>query len=208
MNKKKEIDVKLSGSTCNILIQIADHIICANTGDSRAILIYEDQNIINNNDKDNFNNYKVFPLSNDCKPSLSFEKERILKNGGIISRLKDNNQKEFGPLRVFLKGSFFPGLAMSRSFGDQLGKDIGIIVEPLIKEYNLNKNVKYIFIASDGIWEFLNNEQIMSIGNKYYAMNDPDKFFQKLLTVSNELWERESVNMDDITLIVIYFTFL
>ncbi len=43
LNKKKEIDAKLSGSTCNIIIQIGDHIICANSGDSRAILIYEDK---------------------------------------------------------------------------------------------------------------------------------------------------------------------
>ena len=102
MNKKKEIDAKLSGSICNLLIQIGDHIISANTGDSLEILIYE----VNNIDKDIFNNYKVFPLSNDCKPNLPFEKERILKKGGIISRLKDYNQKEFGPLRVFLKEFF------------------------------------------------------------------------------------------------------
>ena len=208
LNKQNEIDINLSGSTCNIIIQIGDHLICANTGDSRSILIYEDKNRKNENDKDNYNNYKVFPLSFDCKPFLSKEKERILKKGGEIYRLKDSNQKEFGPLRVFIKGSLFPGLGMSRSFGDKLGKNIGIIVEPLINEYNLNKDVKYIIIASDGIWEFMNNEQVMNIGNKYYIMNDPDTFCHFLVKKSTELWGKNSRNIDDITIIVIFFTFL
>ena len=97
---------------------------------------------------------------------------------------------------------------MSRSFGDKLGKEIGIIVDPIINEYNLNNNVKYILIASDGVWEFLTNEKIMEIGNKYYIMNDPDNFCQTMLKISTELWERKSRNIDDITLIVIFFTFL
>ena len=204
---KNEIDVNLSGSTCNLIIQLGDHIICANTGDSRAILIFEEKNN-NIKEEDIIKNNKIFPLSIDCKPSLPKEKERILKKGGILSRLKNSEHKEFGPLRVFLKGSLLPGLSMSRSFGDKLCKGIGIIVDPLIKEYNLNKDVKYILIASDGIWEYLSNEQIMSIGNKYYEMNDPDNFCQDLIKISTELWEKNSRNIDDITLIVIFFTFL
>ena len=208
LNKQNDIDINLSGSTCNIIIQIGDHIICANTGDSRSILVYDDKNKINIIDKDNFVNYKTFPLSHDCKPSLSQEKERILKKGGEISRLKNLYQKEIGPLRVFIKGSLVPGLNMSRSFGDKLGKNIGIIVEPLINEYNLNKDVKYIIIASDGIWEFMSNEQVMNIGNKFYAMNDPDNFCHILVKKSTELWEKNARNIDDITIIVIFFTFL
>ena len=104
--------------------------------------------------------------------------------------------------------SEFPGLAMSRSFGDKLGKDIGVIAEPLIVEYNLNKTVKYIVIASDGIWEYMNNQQVMNIGNMYYAMNDPDNFCKVLVKKATELWEKNTTTIDDITLIVIFFTFL
>ena len=207
LNNNKEFDVTLSGSTCNLIIQIADHIICANTGDSRAILIYNDTNKPFDKE-DIFSNYKVYPLSYDCKPNLPIERGRILKKQGIIRILKDFNQKEIGPLRVFSKGSFLPGLSMSRSFGDKIGKDIGIIVDPIINEYNLNSDVKYIVMASDGLWEFMTNEKIMEIGNRYYVMNDPDNFCQILLKNSKELWERKSRNIDDITIIVIFFTFL
>ena len=208
LNVQNEIDISLSGSTCNMIIEIGDHLIIANTGDSRAILIYENKNKKISNNKDRFDFYDIYPLSIDCKPNILQEKERILKNEGSIGRLKNSMQKEYGPLRVFKKGSDLPGLAMSRSFGDKLAKEVGVIVDPLIKEYDLNKNVKYIVIASDGIWEFMNNEQVMNIGNKYYINNDPDSFCRALIKKSINLWESNSRNIDDITLIVIFFTFL
>lgn len=208
LNKENDIDAKLSGSTCNIIIELGDHLICANVGDSRSVLIYEDRDKTIINDKDTINTYEIFPLSKDCKPYLPQEKERILENGGIVRKLKDSSDNEYGPLRVCKKDSDFPGLAMSRSFGDKLGKDIGVISEPLIVEYNLNKSVKYIIIASDGIWEYLNNEQVMNIGNMYYAMNDPDNFCKTIVKKATELWEKNTKNIDDMTLIVIFFTFL
>ena len=55
-----------------------------------------------------------------------------------------------------------PGLAMSRSFGDQIASQVGVISEPgkyLIKEeimeFNFTKNDRFIVLASDGIWEFI-----------------------------------------------------
>ena len=206
--KENDIDAKLSGSTCNIIIELGDHLLCANVGDSRAVLIYEDKEKTIINDKDTINTYVLFSLSKDCKPYLPQEKERILKNGGTVRRFRDSSNNEYGPLRAFKNGSDFPGLAMSRSFGDKLGKDIGVISEPLIVENNLNKTVKYIIIASDGIWEYMNSEQIMNIGNMYYAMNDPDNFCKALIKKATELWEKNSTNIDDMTLIVIFFTFL
>ena len=44
--EQKRFDISLSGTTCVLVIQIGDHIICANIGDSRAILIYDEDKII------------------------------------------------------------------------------------------------------------------------------------------------------------------
>jgi len=40
--------------------------------------------------------------------------------------MKDENGKLVGPYRVWLANEDLPGLAMSRSIGDQIAKDIGI----------------------------------------------------------------------------------
>ena len=69
-------------------------------------------------------------------------------NGGKIIQLKNTFNQELGPLRIFLKDKNIPGLSISRSFGDKIGKSIGVISNPIINEYKLNKDVKFIVIAS------------------------------------------------------------
>ena len=77
--------------------------------------------------------------------------------------------------------------------------------------YLIEKNKNNIYPAT---WkkyhceEYMNNEQIMNIGNMYYAMNDPDNFCKVLVKKATELWEKNTTTIDDITLIVIFFTFL
>ena len=60
--KKEKFDCEMSGTTCVIVIQLDDNIICANTGDSRAIIVYDE------NPNDNLKSTKVYPLSYDAKP--------------------------------------------------------------------------------------------------------------------------------------------
>ena len=189
--EKKDIDSELSGTTCVIIIQIGQHLISANVGDSRAILIYDEN--------------KIFELSHDFKPDLPQEKERIYKMGGIVDRMVDFNGIKRGPLRVWSKNQNYPGLAMSRSIGDFIGKECGIICVPEIIEYNLNENSKYMVICSDGVWEFLSNENVMNIGNKYYIQNDIIGFTNKLIETATLWWEKEDIIIDDITAVIIFF---
>jgi serine/threonine protein phosphatase PrpC len=49
---------------------------------------------------------------------------------------------------------------MSRSFGDRVAHSVGVSAEPETKEFTLSLNDKFIVIASDGVWEFLSNEDV------------------------------------------------
>ena len=63
----QDFDCSRSGTTCIIIIQLLEHIICANTGDSRAIIVFDqDSNLFKS---------KIYPLSYDCKPELPNEKK-------------------------------------------------------------------------------------------------------------------------------------
>ena len=62
-----------------------------------------------------------------------------------------------GPQRVWLKYENVPGLAMSRSFGDEVAHSVGVSSEPEILTEQINKFSKFIVIASAGVWEFLSN---------------------------------------------------
>lgn len=39
---------------------------------------------------------------------------------------------------MYVRGEKFPGIAMSRSFGDKIAKKLGVIAEPEIMEKNLS----------------------------------------------------------------------
>ncbi len=191
---QKKFDITLSGTTCVLIIQLGDHLICSNIGDSRAILIYEEKN-----------ERKIYELSHDSKPDIPEENKRINKMGGIVDKITDENGEKTGPYRVYIKDMDQPGLAMSRSFGDKKAKSCGVIPYPDIKEYNLNNDCKYMVICSDGVWEFLSNEEVMEIGNKYYNENNINDFCNVLLKKATEIWENEENYMDDITIVVVFF---
>ena len=104
--------------------------------------------------------WKSIDLSRDHKPSDEDEAERITKKNGRIEAFKDENNEFIGPSRVWLMDEDIPGLAMSRSFGDEVAASVGVSSEPEIKEYLFNKNDAFLIIASDGIWEFITSDEV------------------------------------------------
>jgi len=61
---------------------------------------------------------------------------------------------------VWLPDQDLPGLAMSRSLGDRVAHSVGVSSVPEVKEFYLGRDDKFIVIASDGVWEFLSNEDV------------------------------------------------
>jgi serine/threonine protein phosphatase PrpC len=197
---KQKFNCETSGTTCVLAIQLEEHIICANVGDSRAILIFDDSS------NNNLTNTKIYPLSYDCKPENPHEKQRIYECGGTVEQVvEEESGRGVGPFRVWRKGEEYPGLAMSRSIGDIEAKKIGVIPNPQIIEYNINYKSKYMLLCSDGIWEFISNEQAMNIGNKYYLRNDPNGLCHELTNKSTAIWMKEDITIDDITVVAVFF---
>ena len=197
--QKEKFDFHRSGTTCVIVIQLEEHIICANTGDSRAIAVFDE------NYDDNLMDSKVYPLSYDCKPELPNELMRIIEYGGVVDKVYDVENPEIGPFRVWAKGKDYPGLAMSRSIGDMDAKKVGVIPNPQIVEYTIDYYSKYLILASDGIWEFISSEQAMKYCNKFYMRNDAKGLCQDLTQKATALWEKNDCCIDDITVIVVFF---
>ena len=102
-------------------------------------------------------------LSRDHKPDLKDESQRIKKRGGRIEPYRDENDEFMGPARVWLRDEEIPGLAMSRSFGDEIAASVGIIAQPEITEWKLTPEDKFVILASDGVWEFIESEEVSII---------------------------------------------
>lgn len=52
---------------------------------------------------------------------------------------------------------------MSRSIGDGVAASVGVICDREILEFNMTPEDKFICIGSDGIFEFIPNEDIVKI---------------------------------------------
>lgn len=57
---------------------------------------------------------------------------------------------------------------MSRSFGDRVAHSVGVSCEAEVMEFTLGLHDKFVVIASDGIWEFLSNEDVANIVMPFY----------------------------------------
>ncbi|CAD8091952.1 unnamed protein product [Paramecium primaurelia] len=187
-----EIDTNLSGSTTVSLLIKKDMIYSANVGDSRAIMCRFD------------NGWKVVELSKDQKPDDPQEKIRILDAGGRVEQQKDFHGNGVGPFRVWLSYIQAPGLAMTRSFGDKVGAQAGVIAEPEIKQFSISAQDQFIVIASDGVWEYMSNEEVMSIVIPFLEKDNPDQAAERIIIEATQAWRRNSLARDDITCIVIF----
>ena len=197
--KSQQFDSTDSGTTCVLVVQIGNHIICANVGDSRAVAVLDESS------DNNLNQFKVVPLSIDYKLDIPEERNRILMSGGLVEQAVNCFGIRAGPYRIFAPGEDYPGLAMSRSIGDLEGKKFGVIAEPGIKEITIDDNTKYIVLCSDGVWEFLSNERVKETGKLFYLNNNPNEYVEELIKQSVNEWEGNDSVIDDITAIVLFF---
>ena len=99
-------------------------------------------------------------LSKDHKLDDPRECERVLSAGGRVESFKDtlNPNESIGPRRVWLPDQDIPGLAMSRSMGDEVAHSVGVSATPEVLEFFLSPDDRFVVIGSDGLWEFLTNE--------------------------------------------------
>ena len=194
--KESKIDCSLSGTTCTSLLISLDKVICANVGNTRAILAKYENGY-----------YNCIKLCSEHKPSEPNEIKRIIKEGGIIRQKFDFEKNDFfGPDKIWIKNSDIPGLNISRSFGDNLAHSIGVIHEPDVNIINFTGGEKFIVVASDSIWQYIDNDECIGIIKNYYENNfDAGGALNSLANEAIKRWMKEEKRIEDMTAIVIFF---
>lgn len=87
----------------------------------------------------------------------------VLSNNGVAERLsvdhKSTNEQEVARIKNgggLIFGNRVGGqLAITRAFGDHFLKNDGVIANPYIKRHVLRPSDKCLVIASDGVWDVL-----------------------------------------------------
>lgn len=160
---------KESGSTASVVF-IKDNVAhFAHVGDSRVLLEADG---------------KIDFVTSDHKPNRADEYVRIEDAHGIVFNERVNGF-----------------LAVSRAFGNygiDATKNI-IIVEPEYTEVTLIEKNKFLVLATDGLWDFMSNEEVVKVLQAKKSTVTDVGSFAKLLA----LFASSRGSRDDITVMVV-----
>lgn len=189
---RTNINTTFSGTTAIYCVKVGNKLYVANIGDSRCAL----GRMIDGK-------FEAIGLSEDQKPDNPEEKKRILAEGGRVEPLPGLPGEDCGPHRVWLKSVDVPGLAMSRSIGDKISQKVGVISVPEIKQHTLTEQDEFMVLASDGVWEFMENPEVIAYTSPRLA--DLNKAAVDLAAEATRKWKKEEDVIDDITCVIVKF---
>lgn len=191
--RDSSIETDFSGTTWTCAVIRGNKCIMGNIGDSRTSIAYRHPTT---------GAVTAVNLTIDHKPDLPAEKARIQNKGGRVFAVEYDDGVD-GPARVWLGHMDVPGLAMSRSLGDVVAHTAGVSSEPEFFEYEFNQGREDIILvmASDGLWEFMSDQEVMDIAVK---TSEPRFAVDQLISESNERWMKEEQVIDDTTVCVAF----
>ena len=201
LSKEIGINSTRSGTTATNLVFLSDDkIIISNLGDSccimgtlthdntkcKAKVMTKEHNLSDKNELD-----RVKKSDPDCFIMTLEEKEEIL-----------NTTETQGPSRIWhLNPDKSPGVAFTRSIGDDIAHQLGVIACPDIEEENLSNDGHFIILCSDGVTEWIDTNTTVNIVSQY---NDPKMAATALVKEARKRWLKHTDYIDDITAIVIF----
>lgn len=194
--KLYDVDIVMSGTTCACILRNANLprlAWVANIGDSRVVLV------------DRVGNVAFSTV--DHKPTTPSERARVEASGCEITESIAANDEVLFKLVVRGRRNEYPELGFTRSFGDLLYKSYGVDAVPDV--YRLEEELGDLsgdfVIASDGVFEFMSNDQVADIVSRGMKQNAKrSSVVEELLQASQKLWqEHEEAYCDDITAMLV-----
>jgi serine/threonine protein phosphatase PrpC len=189
----------MSGTTCTLMYFPLNpgkdgkrRMWMAHVGDSKSVMISYDA------DEGKFVGRD---LTKDHKPCVPAEKKRIEANGGRV--IFDG----YYNYRVFARGQMYPGLNMSRAFGDTTAhREAGLCAIPEVNEIVLNPEDRAVLLCTDGVWEFIDAPEAAQYAMQEYNRDggNVQVAAERLAKRSWDYWMEDSENeiSDDITSMV------
>ena len=190
--QNSQIDCDYSGTSCLLIILIENHLICSNIGNCRAIILEK---------KD------LFQLAFEQSIGISEERQRIEEKGGKIAQSGEKKLLSNEEYKILItdKNNKPHYIEMSRSLGDKMFKKVGVDFSPVITEYIINIETKFVVMGTKGLWKILTNNQVAYYINKGYKLSNPLESCRKIMKKANDNWKKISVSRDDITIFTLFF---
>uniref|UniRef100_A0A7S1WMR6 cGMP-dependent protein kinase n=1 Tax=Alexandrium catenella TaxID=2925 RepID=A0A7S1WMR6_ALECA len=164
------INIEASGAAASVVLLEEQTVHIAHIGDSRVML-----------GSWNRRDSRLIFCTKDHKPEMPAERARLEAAGSEVREIDPGN------FRIYLSGSNFPGLTMSRAFGDRACG--GVLQEPEYHKELMQPNDQfYCILASDGIWEFMEGEEVCTMTAKKLRLKGPRETLHHLVSASRKRW--------------------
>jgi len=189
LQEESGIDLYMSGTTLSLVIVHGKTLYAANVGDSRIVLGRkrsandEGESAVagsagGSNDTLSSNAYKTVLLSvyvvlllhvhtkvmPTCRDHSWADPEEVARataaGGRVEAEVRD------GPLRLYKGTMPYPGLAMSRSLGDDVAHRVGASAEPYVTVHDLTDADEFVILASDGLWDTITSKGAVKMVSK------------------------------------------
>jgi serine/threonine protein phosphatase PrpC len=167
---QQDINVDASGAAGSVLILEEQTVHIAFIGDARIML-----------SSWNRRDSRMIFCTTDHKPQNPGEKERLEAAGSEVRQIDADSY------RIYNAGTSFPGLTMSRAFGDTACE--GVLREPEYHKFQMQPSDEwYAIVASDGIWEFIEGEEATSLTAKKLRLKGPRETLSSIVQASRKRW--------------------
>ncbi|XP_029925128.1 protein phosphatase 1D-like [Myripristis murdjan] len=200
-----------SGTTASVIVIRGNHMYVAHVGDSAVVIGVKD------NDSDI--TLRALEITQDHKPELPKEKERIERLGGSVMKKSGVNRVVWkrprlthnGPVRRSTVIDQIPFLAVARALGDLWSYDFysGEFVvspEPDTTVVTLDpKRHRYIILGSDGLWNMMPPKDAVNMCYSHDKMVGPKGMScaTRLGCTALLFWKERMLRADNTTVIVL-----
>jgi serine/threonine protein phosphatase PrpC len=185
-------DIVFSGSTMLSVLISGSTLVCANVGNCRAFVGREEEK------------WTAVPLNAEHTVQNRKERERMLANNARIAVECDENGQTIGVEKIYMGNQDVPGLEITRSIGDKIGKFIGMISTPEIKTYGLQPEDKFVIIGTTGLWKVMTGTEAICIVRYSWESNKIEQSCEDLISEADRRWKASGSDKEDITAVVVY----
>lgn len=122
--------------------------------------------------------------------------QKIIARGGEVRMCVDIHGKPVS--RIYAKGSWVPGLNLSRTLGDLHAKQLGVSATPEVKTGLTFTAGSILVLASDGVWDQLSHEEVLAS----CIDSEPEQSARNVVRAARARWAQLK-EMDDISAVVV-----
>ncbi|CAE7838860.1 RH17 [Symbiodinium sp. CCMP2592] len=194
--KAKYIDISSSGASCSVAFRHGDEVKVAWLGDTRVLVatVTETSRRVD----------LVTPAhtTEDVK-----ELQRARNSGAKLVQVPPNS----GHVRLFVPGERYPGLFVTRAFGDVAGQGLGLSSQPEIRKTSFERTPGVVLLGSGGFWEMLDDarpgeEALQLLSSCRLKECGPSFAAGKLAAEARSRWHQAAEDCsDDVSCILLHW---